>query len=229
MRRSKILFLLFLVSLTSLTCFAQQEYVSKFDAYAAYSFLTTPKLNLFQNGFDGEFGWNVRRWVALGGDFSVMTGSSTLTTAQLSNATMAKLAPYLPLLPPGFKLAAPYNSTTYTYSAGPQFNYRKFKAFTFFVRPALGAMHQSVSVNPGNPLVGQIVGGLIGPKMKTSDTVVFYGFGGGFDVNVSKHVGIRAASDFVHTNLFSNLLSPGENSVRFSIAPTWRFGGNVEK
>jgi len=98
---------------------------------------------------------------------------------------------------------------------------------TFFVRPALGALHADISLKPGDPVSIAIVTKLIGPGMKTSDTVVFYGFGGGMDLNVSKHVGIRTAADFVHYDMFSGLLNGGRNSVRFSVGPTFRFGPNV--
>jgi len=213
--------------LFTLTCFSQQEYVSRFDAFGSYSFLSTPSLNLMQNGFNAEFGWNVRRWVALGGDFSVFTGSNTLIPSYLAPTVQARLAPIITQLPTGYTLAVPANATIYTYSAGPQLNLRKLKTMTFFVRPALGALHADISLKPGDPVSIAIVTKLIGPGMKTSDTVVFYGFGGGMDLNVSKHVGIRTAADFVHYDMFSGLLNGGRNSVRFSVGPTFRFGPNV--
>jgi hypothetical protein len=46
--------------------FAQQEYVGRYSAFVGYSFLDSPKLNLFENGFDGTFGINIKRWVAFG-------------------------------------------------------------------------------------------------------------------------------------------------------------------
>jgi hypothetical protein len=62
-----------------------------------------------------------------------------------------------------------------------------------------------------------------GIKTKMNDTVAFYGFGGGFDYNASKHVGLRFSVDFVHTSLFSDLLN-SRNAVRFSVGPTWKWG-----
>ena len=50
--------ILLLIVLTSLTCFSQQTYVNRFDAYAGYGYFSTPSLNLSQNGFNGEFGCN---------------------------------------------------------------------------------------------------------------------------------------------------------------------------
>lgn len=234
MRRSTIVVLVVLFSLFTVAAYGQQQqYVSRFDGYVGYSFLTTPNMNLFQNGFDSEFGYNYNRWMALGADFSYFQGSSSIATTMLNTATAAKLLPYAPYLPQPFTV--PYDATTYTYTAGPQINIRKIKAVTFFIRPALGAMHQSVSMHPGPgtalapTLPTLIVQSLVGPGMKTSDTVVFYGFGGGIDFNVSKPMAIRVMSDFVHTGLFTGLLNSGQNTVRFSVSPSFRFGPPVKK
>jgi hypothetical protein len=132
-------------------------------------------------------------------------------------------------LPPGTVVAVPFDATTYTYSAGPQINFRHWKPVTLFVRPALGALHERVTARPNSPLTTGLVNTLIGPSGEVSDTVVFYGFGGGLDLNVSKHFAIRTAADFVHFNVFDSLLNGGRNSVRVSIGPAFRFGGNVEK
>ena len=91
----------------------------------------------------------------------------------------------------------------------------------------LGAFHESVSLNPPDAVGKALVAGLVGPSLHTTDTVLFYGFGGGMDFNLSTHFGVRTAADFVHYNVFSNLLDGGRNSVRFSIGPTFRFGGNI--
>ncbi len=224
MRRLVVCVLMLFVSLAAR---AQQEYVSRFDAFTGYSYFTSPKLNLVERGWNGEFGVNITRWLALGGDFSVFVGHSSLHTSDLNPRQQAKLAPFLPLLPPGFVISAPFDSTTYTFSAGPQINIRKLSAVTFFVRPALGGIHEKVTLKPDNPITAQLVGALVSSP-KQSDTVVFYGFGGGFDLNATRHVALRLASDFVHLNLFSDLLNGGRNSVRFSVGPTFRWGKNVE-
>ena len=124
---------------------------------------------------------------------------------------------------------SPYHANTYTITGGPQFNYRGFKWVTLFVHPDLGAMYQSIQVNPPDPIMGSIVKGLIGPSMKTSQWVPFYGVGGGVDINVSKHVGIRLTSDWVYTKLFDNLLRDPQYTWRMSASPTFRFGKNVPK
>lgn len=225
----KIVIAAVLLFLFSGITFAQQDYVGRFDVFGSYSYFTSPKLNLVERGFNGEAGVNVTRWLAMGFDFSVFTGHTSLLASELNPTIQAQLAPLLSSLPPGTVIAVPFDATTYTYSAGPQINIRKWKPATFFVRPALGALHEEVTTKPNTPLTIGLVNQLVGPSGSVSDTVVFYGFGGGIDWNISKHFAIRTAADFVHLNLFKDLLNGPRNSVRFSIGPTFRFGGNVEK
>ena len=99
MRRSTFILVLLFLSLSVVTCLAQkQEYVAQYSAFGAFSYLSTPSLNLAQRGFDGDFGVNVRSWLTLGGDFSYGSGSTSLLPNDLNAATQAKLAPYVPLI-----------------------------------------------------------------------------------------------------------------------------------
>lgn len=228
--RFKTLSVVFLfVLLATLTCFSQQTDIRQFAAYGAYSYLDTPSLNLSQKGFDGDFGVNVRSWLTIGGDFSYFAGNSSLVPSNLNGTAQAKLAPILPLLPPGFVLAVPYNISTYTYEAGPQLNYRGLKHLTLFVRPALGALHASVTAKPNNPILDEIVAGLLNGKTTKSDTVLFWGFGGGVTYEVTPRFGIRFATDFAQYNFFSDLLNGRRNSVRLSIGTKFGFGKNIVK
>ncbi len=227
MRRSSVFLLLLFLFLGVVSSVAQQTFVSRYDAFAGYSYLNSPKLSLSQNGFHTQFGVNARTWAALGVDFSYFTGSSTLHTSDLNSTQLAKLAPIAPLLPPGFVIESPYDATTYTITGGPQFSIRKFKAITIFVRPSVGAMHESVTANPPNAIMAQIVASLVGPTMKKNDTEIFYGAGGGVDLNFSKHFAVRAQMDFVRVGLFTDLLDGSQNNIRFSIGPTFRFGKNI--
>jgi hypothetical protein len=226
--RPRILFVVFLfVLLTSLTCFSQQTDIRQFTAFGAYSYFNTPSLSLTQNGFDGDFGVNVRSWLTLGGDFSYGAGNSNLLPKNLNPALLAQLAPILPLLPPGYKLAVPFNASIYTYEAGPQFNYRGLRKVTLFARPALGALHASVTAKPGDPITQEIVGALLGTNLKRSDTVVFYGLGGGITWEATPNFGLRFATDFVHYNFFSNILNGGRNTVRLTVGTKFSFGKNI--
>jgi len=114
------------------------------------------------------------------------------------------------------------SADTYAFAAGPQVNLRKFKWVTLFARPGLGALHESATLQIPAALAptASLVPGLA-PNL--TNTVVFYGAGGGFDYNLSKRVAIRVSADFVHTHLFANLLQP-RNAVRVSVGPTWRWG-----
>ena len=230
MRRSILIFLLLFISFSVVTCLAQsQEYVGRYDAYVGYAYLTTPNMNLDQHGFQAQFGYNWKRWAALGIDTSYFGGGSSLTVPMLNDATLAKLAPILPHLPPGFQVWTPYHANTFTITAGPQLNYRRFKYVTLFIHPDIGAMYQSVQAQPPNPIMVSIVTNLLGPSMSTNQWTAFYGVGGGLDLNLSKHVGIRMQSDWVYTQLFDNLLRNPQYTWRMSASPTFRFGKNVPK
>jgi len=232
MKRSLFLVLaLFLLSST-LTCFSQQTDIRQFAAFGAFTYLATPSLNLTQRGFDGDFGYNVRPWLTFGFDFGYYTGHSSLFANDLNAATQEAILELLGTLPPPQRAAVaallaagvPYNISTQTYEAGPQFNYRKLKKVTFFARPALGALHSSFSVN--NALYQPIVIGLLGRASK-SDTVVFYGFGGGMTWEINPHFGLRVAADFAHYDFFASVLNGGRNSVRVSVGPKFGFGKNI--
>jgi hypothetical protein len=234
MRRYFYLILTILVLVSA--CFSQQDYIARYSTFTAFSYLGTPSLNLVQRGFDGDFGVNVRPWLTVGGDFSYGSGGSSILPKYLSSSALQKLAPILPLLPPGFVVAVPYNSTTYTYEAGPQFNYRHFKKVTLFARPALGALHSDFNAKPGKcgqpqlncaAILTKIVSGLVGPSLSSSDTVVFYGFGGGVTWEATHNFGIRAATDLVHYDFFSNLLNGGRNSFRVTVGTKFNFGKNI--
>lgn len=212
----------------SVSAFAQQEYVGRYNAFGGYSFLDSPKLSLFQNGFDGTFGVNLKRWIAFGFDFSIFTGSGSLVPSDLRPAVQQQFAPFLALLPPGSTITVPFDAKTSTYAIGPQINIRKMKKVTFLVRPALGALHETVTAKPNSALTAAIVAGLLGTSGKTTSTATFYGFGGGFDFFPKKHVGLRVTADFVHFAIFQSFLNGGRNAVRFSIGPTFQFGGNVQ-
>jgi len=81
--------------------------------------------------------------------------------------------------------------------------------------------------HPGDPFATQVVASLA-PSGNKIDTVPFYGFGGGVDVNVTKNFAIRVQGDFVHDHLFKDILKDARNTVRLSIGPAFQFGGNVK-
>ncbi len=230
-----LLIFLFVLLLIPVGGWAQQAqpYVGRFDAFTGFSYMASPDFNLYQRGFNGEFGVNVTRWLALGGDFSVLDGNTSLFPNELKPSLQTELGAELGQLaqlgaiPPGYVLYVPFNAKTYTYASGPQINFRQLKAVTFFVRPDLGGIHETATLHPQDQIQTLVVGALA-PGGKKNDTTYFYGVGGGFDVNASKHVALRVTVDYVHTFLFDDLLKDSRNTVRLSVGPTFRFGKNVE-
>jgi hypothetical protein len=232
-------FLLVVLLLTLSACaFAQQDYVGRYDVFAGYSYLNSPKLDLQQRGFNTQLGYNARRWLALGLDYSIQFGRASLVETDLKPVYQAELNAAL-----GSALAAslrvPFDATTQTFTAGPQLNYRHFKKVTLFIHPSIGAIHENISLNSnGSPLLASVLLGLTTPPplglgilktTKPNDTTYFYGFGGGGDINLTKHFHIRADAEFVHVYLYSNLLANARNSVRLSVGPTFNFGKNVSR
>jgi len=226
MRRLIFCVLTFLL-LSTLNCFSQQTEITQFSVISGYSYLATPSLNLDQRGYNGDIAQNVRPWLSLGFDYSVFTGNSTLLPSYLNASTQVKLAHLLPPGVPPSVVAIPYSSSTSTYQVGPQFNYRRLKHVTFFVRPALGLLHAKADTTP-NPFVAPLVGALLGGgKRSTTDNTVFYGFGGGATWEITPHFGLRASADMARFNYFSNLLNGSRNAARFTVAAKFGFGKNI--
>ena len=199
-----------------LPALAQQDHVNRYDLYTGYSQLNSPSVSLQQYGFNTSFGVNVNGWFALGGDFSALQGNGSIALSGTKAAPL--LAPFLN----GQDPSLPFSATTYTFAVGPQLNIRKWKKLTLFVRPGLGVLHERAELKaPPNlaPLISLVPG--LAPQL--TNTVVFYGGGGGFDYNANRHMAIRVSADFIHTNLFSDLLQP-RNAIRVSVGPTWRWG-----
>ncbi len=224
--------ILALAALLAVPAGAQDKYISRYNLYAGYAFLDSPHISLFENGFHTQAGIRTNTWLSLGFDYSVTAGDLTLTPALLPDALRATLTATLGqlaavgLLPPGYTLAVPTHSVTQTFAAGPQFTVYNSSKVSIFVRPSLGAIHEKATPKPADPIAKTIVAGLSPTGVKT-DWQGFYGFGGGFDINFSKHVAIRTQADFVYDHLFNDILKDGRFTTRFSIGPTFNFGRNV--
>jgi len=214
--------------------FGQQEYVSRYDAFAGYTFLDSPHVGLFENGFQFQAGVRPKTWYSLGFDYSISSGDLTLTPNLLTNALQQQLALQLRqlatagLLPAGFTLSVPAHSSTQTFAAGPQLAYRHFSKITLFVRPSIGAIREVATPHPTNVIAAAIAKQLV-PSGQKTDWTAFYGFGGGGDLLFSRHVGLRVQADLVYDHLFSDLLRDGRFTTRFSIGPCFNFGKNIVK
>lgn len=215
----KSVLLLFLAVIACAPVSAQQDYIPRYDAFTGFSYMVTPDRNLLQRGFNGSFGVNVRRWLALGGDFSYLTGSISINPEETS------LGPVIgPSIPPGVVIGVPVNTHTYSFAVGPQLNWRRWDRVTLFVRPGFGGFHESADLDIP-PALNQLLAARGLPPLTSpmTNTTYFYGGGVGFDVNATKHVGFRFSADYARTHLFSNLLGL-QNNLRFSIGPTWKWG-----
>ncbi|HTS30706.1 MAG TPA: hypothetical protein VMH81_32760 [Bryobacteraceae bacterium] len=217
------------------TLIGQQTYVTRFDAFGGYAFLDSPHVNLFENGFAAQGGARVNRWLSLGVDYTFASGDLTLTPDLLTTSLQQQLGTELAglvkagLIPPNYSLSVGAHSRTQTFAAGPQLSYRHFKKVTFFVRPVyMGLIHETATPNPTptDPIATGIVAQLA-PGGKKTDNVLFIGFGGGFDIILSKHVSWRTQSDLVYDHLFNDLLQDGRFTTRFSIGPAFNFGRNI--
>src|SRR5258706_13061042 len=71
--------------------FGQQEYVSRYDAFAGYTFLDSPHVGLFENGFQFQAGVRPKTWYWLGLDYSICSGDLTLTPNLPTNTFQQKL------------------------------------------------------------------------------------------------------------------------------------------
>jgi hypothetical protein len=230
--RATVLFVAAILLVGALPAFGQQTYVSRYDIFTGYTFLDSPNISLFENGFHVQAGMNRRTWYALGFDYSISNGDLTLTPDLLPTALQQTLGAQLTqlvragMIPANYQLVVPASSNTQTFAAGPQFSYRHFSKFTLFIRPSLGAIREVSTPKPADPIAKQIVAGLA-PTGKKQDWTGFYGVGWGVDLNVSKHLALRVQADYVYDHLFNDILRDGRNTLRFSVGPAFRFGRNI--
>lgn len=221
-----------LLLLTS-AAFGQQSYIGRYDAYVGYAYFNSSNIDLAENGVQLQVGMRPKRWLAYGFDFSRASGKAAITPGLLPTSLQQQLAAQLGqlaaagMLPPGYTLRVPIDSTTETFAAGPQVSYARWKFITPFLRPSLGAMHETATPRPADPIAAAIVKGLA-PSGKKQDWTGFYGVGGGFDFYAGKHLRLRAQADFVYDHLFNDILKDGRSTIRFSIGPAFQFGRNVE-
>ncbi|HEY6446262.1 MAG TPA: hypothetical protein VIY53_07380 [Acidobacteriaceae bacterium] len=221
-----------LIFLTLNRAHAQQDYVGRYDIYNGYANLIAPKIDLTTRGYHLQVGRNWKPWIANGFDYSVTTGHTELTPDLLPTTLQQQLAQQIlaliqaGVIPPTYQVYVPVDSTTQTFAAGPNFNYRKFKRVTFFLRPSFGAVRETATPHPHDQVTAAIAQELV-PAGKKTDWTGFYGFGGGYDLNATKHIAIRMQTDIVYFHVFNDLLKDGRWDFRWSIGPTIHFGGNI--
>jgi len=213
-----------------LPAFAQQDIsINRYTLYTGFDYFNNPGLSLSQRGFDVDFGVTAKPWVGLGADFSA-AGNSIISGGGTINGSSTIYAPLLtkaaPLgAPPPSSVNVAFVSTSYTFAIGGQFYWRKWRQITFLGRPGLGGIHAAADINLP-PQLGVLLGqlGAKPPNAHPTDTTFFFGLGGGFDINVSRRVGLRVTADWINTHLYSDLLVNRQNFVRLTIGPTFRWG-----
>lgn len=231
LRRLSTLFaMLFFLSIAA----PAQDYVGRYDIYSGYAQLIAPNVNLTTRGYHLQAGMNWKTWAALGFDYSVTTGHTSLTPNLLPTALQQQLAQQIialieaGVIPPTYQVYVPVDSNTQTFAAGPNFNYRRFRRVTFFIRPSLGAVRETATPHPHDEVTAAIAQELV-PAGKKTDWTGFYGFGGGYDLNATKHFSLRMQTDIVYFHIFNDLLKDGRWDIRWSIGPTFHFGRNVRE
>ena len=207
-----------------LPALAQQTDVPRYTLFTGFDYMISPARNLTERGFEADFGVTLKRWLALGGDFSAI-GDQVLSGAGTIKGSETAFAPLLIAngIPPG-AVKVPFQSMSYTFAAGPQFYLRKWEKVTFFARPGFGGIHEAADINLTQVTPVLVELGIPVPSAHQTDTQLFFGLGGGFDLNVSRRIGLRFATDWVNTHLFNNLLTNRQNYVRFAVGPAFRWG-----
>lgn len=214
--------------------FAQQDYVGLFDLYNGFTWFDSPSAHLEERGYHLQAGVNAKTWLAFGFDYSVVHGNLTLVPSLLKPSLQAQIGDQLAALvaagviPPTYQVAVGTSSTTQTFAAGPQLEYRHFRRVTLFIRPSIGAIYEVATPHPSDPITTAIVQQLA-PSGRKTDWEPFYGFGGGVDLNFMRHVSIRLQADYVHNDLFTDIFSKSRNTVRLSVGPSFHFGRNIVK
>jgi hypothetical protein len=220
-----------LLLIPSVAC-AEQDYVSRFDLYNGFTWFDSPSAKLQERGYHLQAGLNLRSWLALGFDYSVASGTLTLTPDLLKPALATQIATQIEelqaggLLPADYQVAVPTDSTTQTFAAGPQLEYRHFKKVTLFIHPSIGAIYESATPHPGDAFTTALIAQLA-PSGRKTDWQPFYGLGGGAELNFWRHLSLRMQADYVHNDLFSDLLKDSRNTVRLSIGPALHLGRNI--
>jgi hypothetical protein len=232
---AKLLFSILATALIfPLDSIAQQTDVQRYDLYSGFTYFSSPSLNLAEHGYHLQAGYNATRILTLGFDYSIVTGHNSLTpnlltdSLQLQVATALKDLALAGLLPPGYQLSVPTDSTTQTFAAGTQFSCRHFVPVTLFIRPDLGAIREVATPHPRDPIAALIVQQLAPSGHKTS-WASFYGIGGGLDWNATRHTALRVQVDQVYNHLFNDLLKDSRWTTRASIGLAFRFGGNIAR
>jgi hypothetical protein len=211
---------------------AEQTYVTRYDVYAGYSYFNSPKINLTARGIHLQAGLRPTRWYSLGLDYTNVSGDLTLSPELLPTSLQDRLSLQLRQLaavgrlPANYSLVVPTDSKTQTFTAGPQVAVRRWVPITPFIRPSIGLIRELAEPKPMDAIATAIVHDLA-PEGTKKDWTMFYGVGGGFDINFNPHFALRVQADYVWDHLFPDVLTEGRPTLRFSVGPAFNFGRNI--
>lgn len=220
--------------LLATTAGAQQTELKRYDVYVGFVDLNSPGLGLNQTGVHTQFGVNARKWYAIGVDYSISSGSTVLKADLLPVTLQEELAPLIEayiqagIIPPTYQLTLPAHIMTQSLAAGPQFAYRHFRRVTLFVRPSVGAFRLAATLHPADPVAAEI-SQVLAPSNPTVDWTGFYGFGGGDEVLLTPHFGLRSQMDVVYNHPFSDFIASGFWTMRYSVGLNIHAGKNILK
>jgi opacity protein-like surface antigen len=107
------------------------------------------------------------------------------------------------------------SATAISYMGGPKFSYRKMERITPFAQALFGGMHLTQSV-------GGICNGGSGCKANPFAMAM----GGGLDVNLTPHLGIRLVqAEYLYTRFGGEGIATSQNGLRVSAGIVFRWGG----
>jgi hypothetical protein len=225
----------FAVLFLSWPAFGQQDYVTRFDAFAGYALLASPSIGLRENGVAAQAGFRPNTWLSMGLDYTYAQGDLTITPGLLTKSLQQRLGAELAQLaaagqlPPGYQLRVPAFSRTQTATAGAELVFRHFTHATLFLRPVFaGAIYETANLRPTDPIAAAIVA-QIAHSGTASDVTWFIGAGGGIDILFGRHLAIRNQVDVVWDHLFNGLLANGRWEIRYSVGPAINFGRNIKQ
>ena len=207
-------------------------YAPRFDVYLGYAYFNTPKLSLAEHGAHLQVGLNVKRWLALGLDYSRATGdfglSPTVLKPEFRDSALNIVQQFKDqgIVPPGYTGAVPTNATTQTLAGGPQLVWRH-RRWTLIYGPSIGWVLEKTKLKPYD-MATNIFVSEASPDPTPGDHKMFFGGGAAVDINATRHFGLRVRVDVVHDNLFTDsFLAEGRWTTRVSIGPSFHFGKSL--
>ena len=156
------------------------------------------------NGWNAGGQVNVARWFSVVADFGGAYGtrSASFTATGISGGSVRTKA------------------SQYTLMGGPQFSFGGSSRVRPYFRGLFGKAYLYNTLNAfGNNAA-------IVSQLKESDDRFAFGGGGGVNIGVTQHWGLRVGADFLRTKFFDKIIGKEtQNNMRGSVVLVYRFGG----